>query len=64
MGPNIITRFESYQNGPKTFSTPQQSETISFIKQKVLNNLKVSSINEELIKKIMYIQEFISEVQK
>jgi hypothetical protein len=32
--------------------------------QKVLNNLKVSSINEELIKKIMYIQEFASEVQK
>ncbi|NBO23453.1 hypothetical protein EBU94_08980 [bacterium] len=32
--------------------------------QKVLNNLKVSSINEELIKKIMYIQEFVSEVQK
>jgi hypothetical protein len=32
--------------------------------QKVLNNLKVSNINEELIKKIMYIQEFVSEVQK
>jgi len=32
--------------------------------QKMLNNLKISTINEELIKKIMYVQEFVAEVQK
>jgi len=32
--------------------------------QNVLNNFKIQTIDEQLIKKIMYIQEFVSEVQK
>lgn len=32
--------------------------------EKVLNNLKITTINEELLKKVMYIQEFVAEVQK
>ena len=32
--------------------------------QKILNTLKISTINEELVKKVMYVQEFAAEVQK